>query len=36
MKIKIKEVTSGCMPEIIKVGNCIDLMTSDNTLLIIT
>lgn len=29
MKIKIKEVTSGCMPEIIKVGDCIDLMTSE-------
>lgn len=29
MKIKIKEVTPGCMPEIIKVGDCIDLMTSE-------
>ena len=28
MKIKIKEVTPGCMPEILKVGDCIDLMTS--------
>ena len=30
MKIKIKEVTSGCMPEIIKVGDCIDLMTAED------
>nr|DAT77916.1 MAG TPA: dUTPase [Caudoviricetes sp.] len=29
MKIKIKEVAPGCMPEIIKVGDCIDLMTSE-------
>ena len=29
MKIKIKEITPGCMPEIIKVGDCIDLMTSE-------
>ena len=28
MKIKIKEITPGCMPEILKVGDCIDLMTS--------
>lgn len=29
MKIKIKEVIPGCMPEILKVGDCIDLMTSE-------
>lgn len=29
MKIKILEKTSGCMPEIIKVGDCIDLCTSE-------
>lgn len=29
MKIKVKEVTPGCMPEILKVGDCIDLMTSE-------
>lgn len=29
MKIKIKEVTPGCMPEIIKVGDWIDLMTAE-------
>lgn len=33
MKIKIKEVTPGCMPEIIKVGDCIDLMTSEKYIL---
>lgn len=30
MKIKIKEVTPGCMPEIIKVGDWIDLMTAED------
>ena len=30
MKIKIKEITPGCMPEIIKVGDCIDLMTAED------
>lgn len=29
MKIKIKEVTPGCMPEILEVGDCIDLITSE-------
>lgn len=33
MKIKIKEVTPGCMPEILKVGDCIDLMTSEEYIL---
>lgn len=33
MKIKIKEITSGCMPEILKVGDCIDLMTSEEYIL---
>lgn len=30
MKIKIKEVISGCMPEIIKVGDWIDLCTAED------
>lgn len=30
MKIKIKEVTLGCMPEIIKVGDWIDLCTAED------
>ena len=30
MKIKIKEVTPGCMPEIIKVGDWIDLITAED------
>ena len=30
MKIKIKEVTPGCMPEIIKVGDWIDLDTAED------
>ena len=30
MKIKIKEVTPGCMPEIIKVGDWIDLCTAED------
>ena len=30
MKIKIKEVTPGCMPEILKVGDCIDLITAED------
>ena len=29
MKIKIKEITPGCMPEIIKVGDWIDLCTAE-------
>lgn len=29
MKIKIKEVVPGCMPEIIKVGDWIDLITAE-------
>lgn len=33
MKIKIKEITPGCMPEILKVGDCIDLMTSEEYIL---
>lgn len=31
MKIKIKETTEGCMPEIIKVGDWIDLKTAEET-----
>lgn len=30
MKIKIKEITPGCMPEIIKVGDWIDLCTAED------
>lgn len=30
MNIKIKEITQGCMPEIIKVGDWVDLMTAED------
>lgn len=35
MKIKIKEITSGCMPEIIKVGEWIDLTTAEDVRLFV-
>lgn len=30
LPIKIKEITSGCMPEILKVGDAIDLITAED------
>ena len=35
MKIKIKEVVSGCMPEVIKVGDWIDLTTAEEVQLFV-